>query len=296
MTPLHKQLLENLRRSGPVTFSRYMQLCLYHPEFGYYMQEHDRTGVAGDYFTSADLHPIFARLLARQAAEMWELLGRPPKFVWVEMGFGRGLLARDFLRFAAKTFPEFFAALDYVALEPAAHRREQLLKRAAEEDLQIRCSQSLEELDAVTGCFFSNELVDAFPVSVITRDCGKLKEVYVTTEGDELREKLGPISDSAIAAAVARYANQLDEGARAEVSLAATQWIRTVAEKLARGFVLTIDYGDFADRLYTRNRPRGTLLAYKRHSTSEDFFAAPGPTAEPRRAGPDRAREFQRTD
>ncbi|MGE5325816.1 MAG: SAM-dependent methyltransferase, partial [Deltaproteobacteria bacterium] len=70
MTPLHKYLLDLLRRSGAMPFSRYMQLCLYHPEFGYYMQEGERTGVAGDYFTSADLHPIFSRLLARQAVEM----------------------------------------------------------------------------------------------------------------------------------------------------------------------------------------------------------------------------------
>ena len=51
-----------------MTFERYMALSLYHPEFGYYTQGRERTGVGGDYFTSADLHPVFARLLARQAA------------------------------------------------------------------------------------------------------------------------------------------------------------------------------------------------------------------------------------
>ncbi len=194
-----------------MTFCRYMQLCLYHPEFGYYMRDRERTGVEGDYFTSADLHPIFARLLARQAAEMWGILGRPPKFTWVEMGAGRGLLAREFLQFVAKTLPDFGAALDYIAIEPGSQARERLLERAGREKLAIRASGSPEELDAVTGCFFSNELADAFPVSVVTRSGGHLKEVYVTAEGDALREKLGPISDPAIAAAVARYANQLEK-------------------------------------------------------------------------------------
>lgn len=276
MTPLHSHLFETLRRSGPITFSRYMQLCLYHPEFGYYMQSCERTGIEGDYFTSADLHPIFARLVARQAAEMWELLGRPPKFTWVEMGAGRGLMAIEFLRFAAKVLPDFFAALDYVAMEPSPQGRERVLARARQENVPLRTSGSLEDLEPVTGCFFSNELVDAFPVSVVTREGGKLKEVYVTAEGETLREKLGPISDSAVAAAVARYANQLDEGQRVEVSTAATQWIPSVAEKLARGFVVTIDYGDLAERLYTPSRPRGTLLSYRRHRASEDFFSAPG--------------------
>jgi SAM-dependent MidA family methyltransferase len=276
MNPLHAHLLDTLRRTGPMTFSRYMQLCLYHPEFGYYMQDSEQTGAEGDYFTSADLHPIFARLLARQAAEMWDLLGRPPKFTWVEMGFGRGLLAREFLCFAATTLPNFSAALDYIAIEPGRSRRERLLNRAADEGLRLRVAESLEELGSVTGCFFSNELVDAFPVCVVTRAGGKLKEVYVTAEGDALREKLGPVSDPAIAAAVARYANQLEEGHRAEVSLAAPHWMRSVTGRLSRGFVLTIDYGDLAERLYTPNRPRGTLLAYRRHAASEDFFSAPG--------------------
>jgi SAM-dependent MidA family methyltransferase len=61
-----------------------------------------------------------------------------------------------------------------------------------------------------------------------------------------------------------------------EANLTAVEWIRSVAAKLARGFVLTIDYGDLAQLLYTADRPRGTLLAYRGHVASEDFFASPG--------------------
>jgi SAM-dependent MidA family methyltransferase len=273
-TPLHSYLLETLRHSGPFTFAQYMQLCLYHPEWGYYTRGPERMGVQGDYFTSADLHPVFARLIARQAVEMWHLLDRPPRFTWVEMGAGRGLFARDFLNWTAMAWPDFHAALDYAAVEPGLRRRRRLLEVAASDKLRV--TESLEELDPVTGCFFSNELVDAFPVSVVTRSGGRLKEVYVAAEGETLREKLGPISGSAVAAEVARYTNQLEEGHRVEVCLTAARWIRSVAEKLARGFVITIDYGDLAARLYTKERPRGTVLAYHRHTTSEDFLAAPG--------------------
>src|SRR5208337_1322208 len=118
-TPLKTFLLETIRRSGPVTFERYMALCLYHPEYGYYTQGQDRSGVAGDYFTSPDLHPIFARLVARQAAEMWDMLGRPSRFSWVEMGAGRGLFAQDFLSWVRSALPDFAGALEYLAIEPA---------------------------------------------------------------------------------------------------------------------------------------------------------------------------------
>ncbi len=255
-----------------------MGLCLYHPDYGYYMQGRGRTGIQGDYFTSPDLHPIFARLIARQAAEMWEILGRPARFTWAEMGAGRGWFALDFVRWVRSARPDFSAALDYVAIEPGPRPRARVLERLAHGhvEAQVRVLASLEELEPATGCFFSNELVDAFPVSIVTRVGGHLKELYVTVEGERLGEKLGPISDSAVAAAVARYANQLEEGHRVEVNLTAVRWMGSVAEKLPRGFVLTIDYGDLAEYLYTPERVRGTLMAYRGHVASENFFLAPG--------------------
>jgi SAM-dependent MidA family methyltransferase len=275
---LRELLLDTLRRTGPITFERYMALCLYHPEFGYYTRGEERTGVEGDYFTSSDLHPVFARLVARQAAEMWNLMGRPAPFTWVEMGAGRGLFAADFLGWSAGALPEFAAALDYIAIEPGAGRRQGIEARLGKMGVggKVRLLANLEELAPTIGCFFSNELVDAFPVSVVTRTGGHLKEIHVTASGEGLIEKLGPISDTAVAAYVARYAHQLDEGHRVEVNRQAQAWIRAVAEKLARGFVLTIDYGDMANRLFTADRPRGTLLAYKGHQAVEDFYTAPG--------------------
>jgi SAM-dependent MidA family methyltransferase len=257
-----------------------MGMCLYHPEFGYYTQGRERTGVAGDYFTSPDLHPVFARLVARQAAEMWNAMGRPQPFTWVEMGAGRGLFASDFLSWSARALPEFAAALDYVAIEPWPLQRGRIEARLAGMGAKgkARMLANLDELAPVTGCFFSNELVDAFPVSVVTRMGGHLKEIYVIAEGDGLREKLGPISDPAVAAYVARYAHQLEEGHRMEVNRQAQAWMRAVAAKLKHGFVLTIDYGDLANRLFTVDRPSGTLLAYRGHTAAEDFFSAPGET------------------
>jgi len=275
-TPLERILLDTVRRCGPITFRQYMALCLYHPAYGYYLRGPASTGMLGDYFTSSDLHPIFARLLARQAAEMWELLGRPAPFTWVEMGAGRGFFARDFLQWAGNT--DFGAALNYVAVEPGAEARLRLMNRVCGEEVKtpFRVLANLEELAPITGCFFSNELVDAFPVAIVTRSGGRLKEIYVTVDGSTLREKLGPMSDTAVAAYVARYAHGLEEGHRMEENLTVAEWIRSVAEKLVRGFVLTIDYGDLAARLYTADRPRGTLMAYRGHVATEDFFSAPG--------------------
>jgi SAM-dependent MidA family methyltransferase len=234
-----------------MTFEEYMRECLYHPQFGYYMQGRERTGIGGDFFSSCDLHPIFARLVARQAAEMWEILGRPGKFTWVETGAGRGWFAHDFLDWVAESRPDFYVVVKYVAIEPALQQRERVLQRvgARFRESTIRTIASLEELEPITGCFFSNEVVDAFPVHIVTRLGGRLREIYVTGRGGELGEEPGPISDPAVAAFVARYARNLEEGQRVEVGLRVTDWMRAIRKKLACGFVLTVDYGDLADRL-----------------------------------------------
>lgn len=271
-------ILDLLGKSGRMPFAEYVALCLYHPEYGYYAQGRARTGVRGDYFTSSDLHPIFARLIARQATEMWEILGKPPRFTWVEMGAGRGLFALDFISWTRDRRPDLFTALDYVLMESTPKAAAAACERLRGEGLDgcVRTALTVDDLEPVTGCFFSNELIDAFPVAVVTRQQNRLREIYVTAEEGTLRETTGPISDSRIAAAVARYAPGLEEGSRAEVSLGAAAWIRGVGQKLARGFVLTIDYGDLSAWLYRAARPRGTLVAYRGHTVSEDFFAAPG--------------------
>jgi SAM-dependent MidA family methyltransferase len=277
-TPLEPVILGLVEKSGRIPFAEYMALCFYQPDYGYYARGRGRTGVRGDYFTSSDLHPVFARLIARQAAEMWEILGKPAPFTWVEMGAGRGLFAVDFIEWIRDRRPDLFATLDYVLIEATPSATAASFDRLRSEglDRHARSAAALEDLEPVTGCFFSNELVDALPVAVVTRRQNRLREIYVTSEGGRLRETTGPLSDSRIAAAVARYAPALEEGARAEVSLSAARWIRAVGGKLARGFVLTIDYGDLSTWLYSAARPRGTLLAYQGHTASEDFFAAPG--------------------
>jgi SAM-dependent MidA family methyltransferase len=277
-SPLKTFLVDTIERSGPITFERYMGLCLYHPEYGYYTQGRRRTGAAGDYFTSPDMHPIFARLVARQAVEMWEMLGRPSPFCWVEMGAGSGLFAQDFLSWVTSARPDFADALEYVTVEPSPRQCEFLKERLAETGLAraVRLLGNLEQLTPIIGCFFSNELVDAFPVAIVTRAGGHLREIYVTAEGEELREKTGRISNPAVAAAAARYAHRLEEGCRAEVNLAAADWMRSVAGKLDHGFVITIDYGDLAPHLHTEDRPQGTLLAYHRHMPLDNALSAPG--------------------
>src|SRR6266568_2733129 len=123
---LREKIEQEIRGRGPIPFSRYMELCLYDPERGYYSRDVERFGKAGDFYTSSDVHAVFGRLLARQFEEIWRALGSPEQIEVLELGPGRGLFARDVLDWSEKKFPEFFRALQYSLVERSAALRERL--------------------------------------------------------------------------------------------------------------------------------------------------------------------------
>ena len=130
MRRLRAVLAARIRSAGPIPFAEFMRECLYHPEYGYYSRPIARR--FGDYYTSVDVHAIFGRLLARQLAEMWELLGSPRPFLAVEAGAGRRASRRGhILDFAAREFPAFYAAIEYIAVERSAARRAEHAQRLA---------------------------------------------------------------------------------------------------------------------------------------------------------------------
>src|SRR5438477_9571746 len=85
---LRQKIEQEIRERGPIPFSRYMELCLYDPELGYYSRHAAQFGKAGDFYTSSDLHAVFGRLLARQFEEMWRVLGSPEHITLRELGPG----------------------------------------------------------------------------------------------------------------------------------------------------------------------------------------------------------------
>jgi len=275
VTPLGELLAERIRRYGPLTFADYMRECLYHPVHGYYSKAEVQR--FADYYTSADVHPIFARLLARQFAEMWENLGRPAEFLLVEGGASTGRFAGQVLDFCGATLPDFYDALRYVAVERSVSRREQAKTRLKLHSEAGHFSSSAEiPTHIFVGCFFSNELVDALPVHRIVMSGGSFKEIFVGVQDGHFIDILAPLSTCAISEYFAAQGITLNEGQQAEAGLEACDWITELGRRLERGYVLTIDYGHPAADLFDEHHMRGTLLAYQDHRVSEEYYASPG--------------------
>jgi SAM-dependent MidA family methyltransferase len=126
----------------------------------------------------------------------------------------------------------------------------------------------------------ANELLDAFPVHQVVMRAGGLREVYVDvaearpsgTGGPAAAAGLitreGAPSTPALGDYFARLGIALEPGWRAEVNLRALDWIRDVANRLRRGFVILIDYGHEARELYSPTHATGTLTTFARHTTA----------------------------
>lgn len=295
MNELEESIREEIGRDGPVTFARFMEVALYHPVLGYYAgggMGREPLGWEGDYFTSGDVHPLWGWSIARQLHQMWELMGRPERFDVVEPGAGRGLLVREVWRYAGERAPEWASTLRYTLVDrapsdaPLRQAREQRL--ASELDAlgvavdAVRWLGALPaEGAALTGCAVSNELVDALPVHIVEARGGELREMYVgLDEGTgRLVEVVGPPPSAEVAAYLDAYRipwRTYPEGWRCEICLEAGAWVRGVASELKRGFLLTIDYGDTARKLYTKERRHGTLAVYMRHQLGERPLANVG--------------------
>jgi SAM-dependent MidA family methyltransferase len=266
---------------GPIPFVRFMDFALYHPQFGYYMRPPEkgteRIGWSGDFYTSSDVHPILGQALVKQARQLDALLGHPDPLTVVEMGAGKGLLARDFLKAMLAQQGSIRERLRYVLVERSPAMRELQRQNLAPWLSQSGVVAWVENLDSlaprsITGLFFSNELVDAFPVHRIQMTGGQAQELCVDYDDGKFVEVLRPLSTPHLAAYLRRLNLTLPEGYRTEINLLAQGWMKQVAQTIDRGIVLTIDYGHTAQDLYSTDRPRGTFLCYYHQMASENPF------------------------
>jgi len=267
-------LRERIRENQGISFAEYMGHCLYHPRFGYYMTSRDRIGKGGDFYTSSSVHAVFGRLIARQLHQMWTLMDKGP-FTIVEQGAGEGHLCLDILDALAGDFPGFYAEVTYVLVEISPDNRGRQEKLLAAHLPKVAWN-AFEDLSPIRGCFLSNELVDAFPVHLVEKHNGILKEVFVVDRDGVLGEELRPLEDSRIKDHFRTFGIAPVEGNRIEVNLDAAGWVRNVAQVLDRGFVLTVDYGYPAQELYAPFRRNGTLMCYRTHQSTEDPYQFPG--------------------
>ena len=248
------EIVAEIDRDGPLSFSRYMELALYHPTLGFYAG--GGAGRRRDFITSPEVGPLFGAVVARAIDSWWDELGRPSSFVFVEVGAGPGTLAKTVLRSPMRCAD----ALDYVTVESSDGQR------AAHPDGVTALASMPDAVDV--GVVFANELLDNLPFDVLSFVEGRgWREVRVGHDGDRLREVLvetdrGPLLGGGI-----------DHEIRIPIQAAAADWLATARRMLGRGRVVVIDY---AVPSYPGEAGREWLRTYSDQGGAGDPLDHPG--------------------
>jgi len=240
MTPAGELLAEEIRRSGPIPFRRFMEVALYHPEHGYYRRPRDPFGKTGDFYTAEQIQPVFGALLAGRIRQLWRDMGAPADFQVVELGAGRREMAQA------------FAEWPYLPVEI---------------DSGVLPGQ-------LQGVVFSNEFFDALPIEAAAYHKGAFRQRLIGLKQDRFFWMEGDVASQEVVEYLHRFFPPPEEGRFYEANLEALRWMERIARSLRSGWVCTIDYG------YTRAEalrfPRGTLMSYRGHAAAEDVLRDPG--------------------
>jgi NADH dehydrogenase [ubiquinone] 1 alpha subcomplex assembly factor 7 len=158
---LENLIKERIKKYGAMNIADYMNLCLTHPDYGYYMRR-DPFGVSGDFTTAPEISQIFGELLGLWLAAQWQKQGKP-ECIFLEMGPGRGTLMADILR-ATKKIAGFHDALSIYLLEISPTLRQKQWATLAGKHDRIQWINSLNELPNQPLFFIANEFFDALPI------------------------------------------------------------------------------------------------------------------------------------
>lgn len=239
-TELPEKLRQQIEKSGGrISYADFMQTALYDDDYGYYARF---VNITKDFDTDSE-HAGFGNAMASQLLDMWSIMGEPSDFRIVEMGAGRGTLAKNILEYLSKEprARNLYKNLKYIIVDVSEHLKAIQAKSVEAFPGKVEW-KDLEGIEGIQGVFISSELVDAFPVHIIRKQSGRFHEVFVGFKDGSFTEELGELSTQEMKD-YAQGLTSVAEGQEVPFSPYLSVWSKQVARALKRGFVITADYG-----------------------------------------------------
>lgn len=244
----------------------------------YYSSAKKLIGKEGDFYTSPYVHSAFGSALARQIAQCWKILGGPDTYTIFEFGGGSGKLACAVLDALEQNCHPCYKATEYIISD--YHARSQ---NGNNRWKQVQPFSKKFISYPFTGIVLAHEFVDALPVHRVVRRADRLQEIMVNGRRDFQGDFLGniaeeemPLSTPLLESFFKRLGMLPPINCQADVNLEAIDWLQWVGSNMDRGFVITIDYGDLAEYLFTEDRSFGTVRGFYRHELLSDLYKYPG--------------------
>ena len=286
LTELAARIAGDIQAAGGwLPFDRFMQLALYAPGLGYYAHGSRKFGQlardGSDFVTAPELSPLFGQTLADAVAEALRHTGTDE--VW-EFGAGSGVLAEQVLGELARRGQ---APRRYTIVDVSGALRARQQQRLAAHGELVQWASQLP--DTLRGVVLGNEVLDAMPVQLLARVDGVWHERGVIFKPNEApagarkaqtamisgsfawSDRASPLRPPVEVAGAHDYVTEIHPQAEA--------FVRTVAERLARGgrgAAFFVDYGFPEAEYYHPQRHMGTLACHRAHRMDDDPLADVG--------------------
>lgn len=188
---LESILRQEIQDKGSLAQSRFMELALQHPIYGYYRSQE---AVARDFTTSPEISQVFGELIGAWAIDCYIKLGQPKTISLVELGPGKGTLMADFLRVSqiSKSFSEALSVY-LVEINP-------LLKAAQQKTIQYPATwgERFEDIPHSSDplILIANEFFDALPTNCYHRKDNRLYERRIAVNEDKFCFTLTALDES----------------------------------------------------------------------------------------------------
>jgi SAM-dependent MidA family methyltransferase len=260
-SPLQSEIKKLIKSSGPMPVWRYMELCLTHPSYGYYISR-DPLGREGDFTTSPEVSQMFGELLGLWVGSVWKAIGSPSLLRLIELGPGRGTLMADALR-ALRVLPPLYQALSIhlVEINPVLREKQ---KAALSGVPIIAWHDSIDQVPNGPAVILANEYFDVLPIhQAVKRETGWHERTVEIDDGGKLTFGFAPDP-------MPRFEVLLPPLVRAAPIGAVFEWrsdteIMKIATRMRDqgGAALIIDYG------HVRSDAGDTFQAIARHSFAD---------------------------
>ena len=264
MKNLKSILVDKIKTDGPLPLSNYIEQCLLHPSYGYYMRE-PVFGIKGDFTTAPEISQMFGELLAISILQTWIDQGSPSKIILAELGPGRGTMMADMLR-TLKNHPEFLNATEIHLIEASPNLRS--VQKKTLSGYKVSWHEKLPSFEHKHLFLVANEFFDALPVDQFLRKGDNFFKRVVQISKDNLEFGLEekPTQNKILKD---RLTDTFD-GDIVELNIAAAEISKHIGKHITNfgGLAIFIDYGDWCSL-------GDTLQAVKNHEYC-DIFVSPG--------------------
>ena len=267
---IEEYLLNKIELNQKILFSEFMNLSLYHPDYGYYTNKPNIFGDQGDFITSPITSSMFGECISNEFINIIRSLERPSI---LELGGGDGSLAITIFKYLKKnkSLPDKYIILE-ISDNLINYQKERVKKEFPNDYNIFKWVTNLEDIK-INGLVIANEFFDALPTERFRINNSKLETLYIESNNQSFNY-IWDESSNDFANELSRAKNNhnihFSDGYISELNLNNSKWIKAIDKCIESGVLFVIDYGYASKEYFLHDRSDGTLVCMHKHKSNFD--------------------------